>query len=225
MKHIAAPAFIAAAVVAGHAAFLHPSASLAQQEVRPAAGRPMPPPVPFVTMDEKVAAANHIFIGMGKRIYYISCAGNEVSSIEKACGSDPWSKDARLEIEVIRELYIDFDKPLPVALIGVNGAIEPFGSQPSGYDATVKRYMSGVAIYFGDVQTDPIRVKVPNGPSKIVGEITLHRFIKPFAVNGPIANPLPLTYLQEVVATVARRVERERAQTPGIQKPASTLSK
>ena len=43
----------------------------AQLEISPPAGKPLPPRKPLITMGEKVAMADHIFIGTGGRIYYV----------------------------------------------------------------------------------------------------------------------------------------------------------
>lgn len=193
------------------ACLLSGSSVFAQANVNPQKSKPADLEKPFVTMDEKVAMANHIFIGAGRRIYFQDCLRKEVS-YDSACSPSRYSVSAMLELEVIKTLYVDFPKSITTALIPINGAREPFGNQPSGYDSAVIRYMSGPALYFGKVQTDQIRVDVAEGPSKIVGEITLHRFIEPYAVDGPKANPLPLTYLKEAVDAINRRVEGEKRQ-------------
>ena len=185
--------------------------SVAQTSITPAPGMPLlRMPKPVITMDEKVALANHIFIGFGKNIHYVDCKGAKVASIDEACGDKPYARGAIVEIEVIRELYLSFPKRMAIAITGVNGALVPFGRQPAGHDAAVKQFMSGAAIYFGIVQTDKIFENVPNEPLKVVGEITIHRFIPSYAIEGPIDNPLPVSHLPEVVAAIARRVEREK---------------
>jgi hypothetical protein len=197
-------------VIFGYMMLLNPKIAFAQQDIRPEAGKPSDPSKPFITMDEKVASANHIFIGTGRRIYFINQQFKEVA-YEEAFKPSKYSTYAILEITVDRTLYSTIQSAPKIALLLVEGGKEKFGDQPIGYDQTVTAYINRSGIYFGEVQTDQIRVDGGNGrPTKVVGEITLHRFGVPYVIAGPKENPLPLTYLQETVQAVNRRIEKER---------------
>ena len=213
MKKLCASAIVMAAVVAGHTAYLNSSAALAQQDARPSAGMPLPPPKPFVTMDEKVAMANHIFIGTARRIYFVDHLFKEISYEQAARMPQSLTRSAILEIDVDRTLYEQKNLRPRTALMFASISKEPFGDQLSSYVQLEAKFVDKPGLFFSQVQTDKIRVDVPNEPSKVVGEITLHRFIESYAVDGPKANPLSLSYLQDTVAAIQRRREHEKRES------------
>ena len=72
------------------------------------------------------------------------------------------------------------------------------------------RFVGVRQVFFGQMQTNQIRIEEPNGSVRTVGSITLHRFVVYDAIEGPNENPLPLSYLPETLAAVERRIEREK---------------
>lgn len=63
-------------------------------------GRPLPPPKPFITMSEKVADANHIFVGIGTRIYFVDKHAREVPFGSSESERGGGIKNAILEIKI-----------------------------------------------------------------------------------------------------------------------------
>ena len=102
----------------------------AQLEISPPAGKPLPPRKPLISMDEKVAMADHIFIGTGGRIYYVDKLYREVD-YELANTLGRYSVSAILELEVERTLYPLAKSAPKIARLLVNGSKEPLGDNKS----------------------------------------------------------------------------------------------
>ena len=183
--------------------------TLAQQPQTPSAGRPVEPIPKLLTMDQKVAKANHIFIGTGKRIYFIDRFYKEVP-FELASGtSNSRVRSAILEVEADQHLYSASDIfQANVARFFVNSSIEPFGNRPSGQDELSAKYIGKPMIYFSNASIHKIR-DYSQERAPLLGEVWLHTFATTLAVSGPTANPLPLLEIQEVMRAVNLRIESE----------------
>lgn len=186
-----------------------PDNALAQRDPSPEPYKPMPPRRPLLTMDQKVDMANHIFVGVGKRVYFADEVYKEVSQ-QDAYNPYRAGERALLEIEVEQTLYSKSPSPPKLALMPANGSTQKSAAQPSGYEAIVTRFVGVRQLFFGQMQTDQIRIDMPEGPSKVIGQVTLHQFIVYDAIEGPNENPLSVSYLPEAMAAVERRIEREK---------------
>lgn len=179
----------------------------AQPPLSPSPGMQLPPIPKLITMDEKVAAVNHVFIGTGKRIYFIDRLYKEVPYDEAYDPTGGHSKSAILEISIDRPLYPS-RRTGESAKVFVITSLITRGEQSSEYDALTTTYIGRPGIYFTQAYIGSILDLKKEG-APLVGTIPLHRLINARALSGPVENPLPLSQIHEVMRAVNKRIETE----------------
>ena len=180
--------------------------TFAQQPQAPSAGRPVEPIAKLLTMDQKVAMANHIFIGTGTRVYFIDRFYKEVAYEDAFSSTKSDSKSAIIEIEVSRNLYPQTTIH-KVARFYTVSSLVPFGGEVD-FDKLRVKYVGKPMIYFTNAYVENIHDFEKNR-APIVGRIPMHQFVVTLAISGPTANPLPLLEIQEVMQAVNLRIESE----------------
>ena len=183
--------------------------AFAQQPQPPSAGRPVEPIPTLLTMNQKVAMANHIFIGTGKRVYFIDRFYKEVPFELASGASNSRVRSAILEVETDRHLYSASDIfQTNVARFFVNSSIEQFGNRLSGQDELSAKYIGKPMIYFTNAYIENIH-DFEKDRAPIVDRIPMHSFVVTLAVSGPTANPLPLSNIQEIMQAINARIDAE----------------
>ena len=180
--------------------------AFAQQPQTPSAGRPVEPIPKLLTMNQKVAMANHIFIGTGKRVYFIDRFYKEVSYEDAFSSTKSDSKSAIIEIEVSRNLFPQTTLH-KVARFYTVSSLVPFGGEVD-FDKLRVKYVGKPMIYFTNAQIENIH-DFEKDRAPIVDRIPMHSFVVTLAVSGPTANPLPLSNIQEIMQAINARIDAE----------------
>ena len=202
--------------------FATPSAISQTREPLPLTSPSQPArPIPeVVTMEQKLSLSNHVFIGTGRRIYFIDRFYNEVPfEMANANSRNSTTRHALLEVDIDRNLYPrNMHGESMIAKFFVISSITGLGSAPSGQDELTARYVGRPSIYFTQMYIENIfdfeRERAP-----IVGTIVLHRLVATPALSGPTENPLPLSEIQEVMKVVNQRISRDASRGTAPRKP------
>jgi hypothetical protein len=166
-----------------------------------------PPRVPDrVTLDQRVAGATFIFVGEGRRIYFVNCRYEEVP-YEQAAALDT-SRMAFIEIEVSTPLLPRKWTEGNKVIIPITTSAERQASGRIPYNELASRHVGRQGIYFTTrtvLHSEVSSCGSPNTPIKLGTPIDAHRLSTLPALEGPKENPLPLDYLDEVQAIINRR--------------------
>lgn len=151
----------------------------------------------FVTMDQKLAASDQVFVGVGRRIYLLDQAGREIAfdaaSREAPAGA---GRHAILEVVVEQEL----NAPNAQRASGVAKVLleAPAGTKPPTYDELAGRFIGKKGIYFARRQLPPATGSGGAGGASAAVPMLLALVNTP-ARRGPVDNPLPISELQTVM--------------------------
>lgn len=152
-----------------------------------------------VTMEQKLAASDQVFVGIGRRVYLRDRSGREIAlgaASREAPAGDGWQ--AILEVAIEQELQLsNAQRAGGVAnfLLEVPAGI---GAKPANYDDLAGRVIGKQAIYFARRSLPPVNES---------GGVAGHRAVLPLllslvstpASQGPVGNPLSITELQTVM--------------------------
>lgn len=173
------------------------------------AERPIFEPPAQVTLDQRVEAADFIFIGEARRVFFVDRRYREVP-YEKAAQVNK-VKAAMLEVQVLKPL---FPQPWPGEVTALIPLTAWKGSQPGergSYDELVDQHVGKRGIYF--TSRTEIYYELPTGDgvsNRLESRLFAHTRSTPAAQAGPKENPLALTYLEGVTTSVRKRLERTR---------------
>lgn len=143
----------------------------------------------FVTMDQKLAASDQVFVGTGRRIYFVDGSGREVPAGD--------GRQAILEVGVEQELNAPNAQRASGVAKFLLEAPTGIGVKPATYDELAARHIGKKGIYFARRQLPP------GGDSAAAGTRAalpmLLSLVNTPARRGPVDNPLPITELQTVM--------------------------
>ena len=140
----------------------------------------------FVTMDQKLAASDQVFVGTGRRIYFLDGSGRETSAGD--------GRQAILEVGVEQELNApNAQRASGVAKFLLEAPVGA-GAKPPTYDELVARHIGKKGIYFARRQLPP-----GGAAGQIAAQPMLLSLVNTPARRGPVDNPLPISELQTVM--------------------------
>jgi len=146
----------------------------------------------FVTMDQKLAASDQVFVGVGRRIYLADANGRETAfdagSREIPVGD---GRQAILEVAVEQELNAPNAQRASGVAKFLLTAPAGAGAKPPTYDELAARFIGKQGIYFARRQLPPA------GGARAALPMLLSLVNTP-ARRGPVDNPLPITELETV---------------------------
>jgi hypothetical protein len=143
-------------------------------------GDPHPGPV-HLTMDEKVKQADFVFIGKAIRLYFVDDDYNEIHVSNDQRGFVRTAMDVRVT-KVLRAQASKLPQFVSIDIASGRSLIE----------SQRQEYLGRELIYFTKAQTiDQVNQSKP---------VVRHYRPTIRALKGPIANPLPLEFLDEVMA-------------------------
>ncbi len=152
-----------------------------------------------VTMEQKLAASDQVFVGVGRRVYLRDRTGREIApgtAGREAPAGDGW--------QTILEVAIEQDLQAPNAqraggvanfLLEVPAGI---GAKPAPYDDLVGKVIGRKAIYFARRLLPPVNESAGVAGQRAAPPLLLSLVSTP-ARQGPVDNPLAITELQTVM--------------------------
>ena len=152
-----------------------------------------------VTMDQKLAAADQVFVGIGRRIYLLDRSGREIAldaaSREEVAGD---SRQAILEVAVQQELNAPNSQRAGGVAKFLLEAPAGIGAKPPTYDELAARHLGKKGIYFARRQL-PRAGESGGAAGQSSAQPMLLALVNTPARRGPVDNPLPITELQTVM--------------------------
>lgn len=156
----------------------------------------------FVTMDQKLAASDQVFVGIGRRIYFLDQNGREIAI--DAAAREAAAGDGRavvLEVSVEQEL----NAPNSQRASGVAKFLleTPAGidAKPANFEELAARHIGKKAIYFARRQLPPAGAPGSATGARAAQPMLLSLVNTP-ARRGPVDNPLPIAELQTVLNAI-----------------------
>jgi hypothetical protein len=161
-----------------------------------------------VTLEQRVKSADFIFVGVGRRIFFVDRGYNEVP-VEKAANRYTL-KAVVVEIEVLRSLYPAEWREGTTIRIPMMTSTEVQSSGTSQYMDLKSRYIGNEGIYFTRRTTiyDEVAPDNRGVPTRLKEPIRAHALSTLPGRTGPRENPLPMKYLDQVVASIKQRLSR-----------------
>jgi hypothetical protein len=153
----------------------------------------------FVTMDQKLAASDQVFVGVGRRIYLLDRSGREIAL--DAAGREASAGDGRqaiLEVAVEQELNAPNSQRASGVAKFLLEAPAGIGAKPVTYDELAARHIGKKGIYFARRQLPPASESGGAGGARAALPMLLSLVNTP-ARRGPVDNPLPISELQTVM--------------------------
>lgn len=144
----------------------------------------------FVTMDQKLAASDQVFVGTGRRIYFVDGSGREVSAGD--------GRQAILEVGVDQELNAPNAQRASGVAKFLLEAPTGIGAKPATYDELAARHIGKKGIYFARRQLPPGSDSGAAAGTRAALPMLLSLVNTP-ARRGPVDNPLPISELQTVM--------------------------
>jgi hypothetical protein len=153
----------------------------------------------FVTMDQKLAASDQVFVGVGRRIYLLDRSGREIAL--DGAGRESSAGDGRqaiLEVAVEQELNAPNAQRASGVAKFLLEAPAGIGPKPITYDELAARHIGKKGIYFARRQLPPASESGGAAGARAALPMLLGLVNTP-ARRGPVDNPLPISELQTVM--------------------------
>ena len=149
--------------------------------------RPVSEPPQFVTLDQRVAAADFIFVGEGRRLFFVDKQYKEVPYEQAATMHK--LKAAVIEVAVVKSLF-------PVAWTEGTVVLIPVATwkDSAGRGGSYEKFLHR-ELAVGDGTSPRLRRR-----------IHAHTPSTPAARVGPKDNPLDVTYLDQVIVSIEKRI-------------------
>lgn len=142
-----------------------------------------------VTLEQKVAASDRVFVGTAKRLYFVDRSGREIAAGGAAAPDD--GRQAILEVGIEQHLHPASAQKGGTAKIVLAPA--PAGQSAPAADGLAGRYLGRQGIYFAR------RVAGAGTALPLEAAVNLLALVDTPARRGPVENPLPMTELQSVM--------------------------
>ena len=153
----------------------------------------------FVTMDQKLAASDQVFVGIGRRIYLLDRSGREIAldtASREANAGD--GRQAILEVAVEQELNAPNSQRASGVAKFLLEAPAGIGAKPVTYEELAARHIGKKGIYFARRQLPPAGESGGAAGARAALPMLLSLVNTP-ARRGPVDNPLPISELQTVM--------------------------
>lgn len=152
----------------------------------------------FVTMDQKLAASDQVFVGVGRRIYLVDAGGREIAFDARSRAAPAGEgRQAILEVAVEQELNAPNGQRASGVAKFLLEAPSGVGAQPPTYDELADRFIGRKGIYFARRQLPAAGQAGAAGGARAALPMLLALVNTP-ARRGPVDNPLPITELETV---------------------------
>jgi len=152
----------------------------------------------FVTMDQKLAASDQVFVGVGRRIYLVDASGREIAFDERSRAAPAGEgRQAILEVAVEQELNAPNAQRASGVAKFLLEAPSGAGAKPPTYDELAGRFIGRKGIYFARRQLPAAGQAGAAGGARAALPMLLALVNTP-ARRGPVDNPLPITELETV---------------------------
>ena len=156
-------------------------------------------PVDSSSLDKRVADAATIFVGEGVRIYFVDRRYQEVPYI-RAVGEGA-DRSAMVVVKVVKVLHPPGASVPDKIFVPIETSRNVLGEGRSPYDAQVERHVGKQGIWFGEIV---VRTDYGEGAGLKPLEEPITLLQSWDAKRRPVANPLPIKQLKEVVDSISR---------------------